>query len=102
ARQFVPMNPALWELHRFEDFLAERRRLIAAAINERMDQLVVDLEPPKPQTLEEMLRAGESPILEFKASLRWDIRMERVNTELQKVVAKTVAGFMNFEGGTLL
>jgi hypothetical protein len=32
--QFVPMDRSLWELDRFEDFLAERRKLLADAMNE--------------------------------------------------------------------
>lgn len=31
--QFVPMDAALWELDRYDDFLRERRRLLAEAIN---------------------------------------------------------------------
>lgn len=102
AKQFVPQDPALWNLNRFEDFLAARRKLIADAINQRMSELLADLEPPRAQSLEEMLATGESPVLEFKSSLRWDLRTQQVNTELQKMVAKTVVGFMNFEGGVLL
>jgi predicted HTH transcriptional regulator len=45
---------------------------------------------------------GESPTLEFKSSLRWDFRQKEVNKALQKAIAKTVAGLMNSEGGTLL
>lgn len=62
----------------------------------------MELEPLVAKKLPELLREGESPVLEYKASLRWDFRTQQVNTELQKVVARTVAGFMNFEGGTLL
>lgn len=102
AKQFVPQDPALWELSHFEDFLVARRSLIAQAINERMKELLADLQPSKTQTLGEMLTAGESPVLEFKSSLRWDLQTQQINTSLQKVVAKTIAGLMNFEGGTLL
>jgi predicted HTH transcriptional regulator len=49
-----------------------------------------------------MIEKGESSVLEFKSSLRWDYREQQVNTGLQKVIAKTVAGFLNTEGGTLL
>jgi hypothetical protein len=102
AKQFIPQDPVFWELDRFEDFLAARRALIAEAIDERMEELLEELEPPKALSLDDMLQAGESPLLEYKSSLRWDLRRETVNTELQKVVAKTIAGLMNFEGGTLL
>jgi hypothetical protein len=102
AKQFIPTNEALWQMDRYEDFLVERRKLIAASINERMRELIAHIEPPKPQSLQEMIAGGESPVMEFKSSLRWDLRTQQVNSELQKVIAKTVAGLMNFEGGTLL
>jgi len=102
AKQFVPNKPELWQLHRFEDFLAERRRLISDAINGRMKELLTEVKPPKEQTLQDLLQVGESPLVEYKGSLRWDYRLQQKNPTLQKVVAKTVGGMLNFEGGTLL
>lgn len=37
---FVPADERLWETENYEDFLAERRRLIADGINQYMDSLV--------------------------------------------------------------
>jgi len=34
--------------------------------------------------------------------MRWDLRTQQVNKDLEKSIAKTVAGFLNSEGGTLL
>lgn len=51
AKQFVPLDPALWKLDRYEDFLAARRKLIATAINEQMLELLKESEPAKPQPL---------------------------------------------------
>ena len=48
------------------------------------------------------MAAGENDRVEFKSSLRWDRREERVNKNLERVVAKTLAGFLNAKGGTLL
>jgi hypothetical protein len=45
---------------------------------------------------------GEGATVEFKASLRWDFRERRVNKALERAAAKTVAGFLNGRGGTLL
>jgi predicted HTH transcriptional regulator len=53
-------------------------------------------------SLHELIDAGESETLEFKSSIRWDRREKRVNKTLERVVAKTVAGFLNGRGGTLL
>ena len=48
------------------------------------------------------MAGGESGIVEFKSSLRWDMSEARVNKVLESMVIKTIAGFMNSEGGTLL
>ncbi len=50
----------------------------------------------------EMLKAGEHEKLEFKTSLRWDIKQNQVNRELEKTVMKTVTAFLNSDGGHLL
>jgi hypothetical protein len=45
----------------------------------------------------------EDETVEFKSSLRWDYGLQRPNKELERVVVKTIAGFMNSEnGGTLI
>jgi hypothetical protein len=102
-KQLIPMDENLWKLERYEDFLAKRRELIADAYNELMDSLLkgVVLEK-KLQTLDDYLKAGESATLEYKSTLRWDVKEKQVNKALQKVIAKTIAGFLNFGGGLLL
>jgi len=100
-KQFVPIDPNLWTLERYEDFLAARRQLMADAINDRMGELLVELQPPRPQTLAEML-GGENAALEYKSTMRWDLMTQEVNKALEKTISKTVAGFLNSEGGTLL
>src|SRR3989344_5765657 len=56
----------------------------------------------KENEVEEMLRSGEHERLEFKTSLRWDMKRDQVNKELEKSVMKTVAAFLNSDGGNLL
>lgn len=51
--------------------------------------------------LMETLRAGEHEQLEFKTSFRWDEKRQQVNKELEKAVLKTVAAFLNSDGGHL-
>lgn len=60
---------------------------------------------PKPgdQAVATLIARGESAELEFKSSARWDMRENKLNKEMEKVVVKTVAAFMNSEaGGSLL
>lgn len=54
------------------------------------------------QGLLPLIEQGESNTLEFKSSYRFDLRQNAVNKALEAVVMKTLAGFMNSEGGTLL
>jgi hypothetical protein len=48
-----------------------------------------------------LLNEEESKNLEFKSSLQWDHNQGKVNKELKKIIAKTVAAFLNTEGGIL-
>lgn len=50
----------------------------------------------------ELMKQGETGRVEFKSSLRWDMRENRINRGLETVIAKTLAGFFNAEGGHLL
>ncbi|WP_239649904.1 AlbA family DNA-binding domain-containing protein [Methylocucumis oryzae] len=46
---------------------------------------------------------GEGPLIEFKSSFRWDFEQSRINRNLETIVLKTLAGFLNSShGGTLL
>jgi type I restriction enzyme R subunit len=52
---------------------------------------------------EELLKLGESKTLEFKASLRWNLKQDRKDDEqVTFAVLKTIAAFLNTEGGDLL
>lgn len=101
-KQCVPEDPALWTVGRFEDFLAERRRLIAEAINSRVESLVAEPVTPMVVTVEELIDSGESGELEFKQTLRWDVEKGQVNKALEEAVSKAIAAFANSDGGTLL
>lgn len=49
-----------------------------------------------------IISQGESSRLEFKSSFRWDLKQNGVNKGLEGAVLKTIAAFMNSEGGSLL
>jgi len=53
-------------------------------------------------TLEEILAKKEGLQIEFKQTLRCDTRNNQVNKQLEKSVAKTIAAFMNTDGGILV
>lgn len=47
------------------------------------------------------ISSGESKSLEFKSTLRWDVRENKINNDLEFLVVKTIAAFANSEGGNL-
>jgi hypothetical protein len=51
-------------------------------------------------SINDFIARGEGPELEFKPSIRWDRKLLAVTKTLEKVIAKTLAGFMNHKGGT--
>jgi hypothetical protein len=53
-------------------------------------------------SLVDLIKNGESDTLEFKSSMLWDSRKEQPSKELKTVIARTVASFMNSNGGILL
>jgi hypothetical protein len=99
--QFIPMDESLWTVDRFPDFIVARRALIAQGINDFMDGL-----QQKPEgvgtTIEDLIAQGENEQVEYKSSLRWDYKQQKVTKNPQKSVAKTMAAFMNSSGGTLV
>ena len=55
-----------------------------------------------PHQLSSLIAAGESETLEFKSSLRWDYKTEKKNTDLEFLVIRAVASFINGNGGNLI
>jgi predicted HTH transcriptional regulator len=49
-----------------------------------------------------LIKLGESYVLEFKSTLQWDVIQGKQNNELRNSSLKTVAAFLNSQGGTLV
>lgn len=66
---------------------------------QRIDLLRMELN----KDIAAIIQLGEGPLLEFKSTFRWDIEQSRTNRQLEAVVLKSLAGFLNSSlGGTLL
>jgi hypothetical protein len=69
---------------------------------QRRNSLIVQLEHELANDLGALIRRGEDDSLEFKSSFRYDYRLQKINKALETVIVKTLAGFMNAQGGSLL
>jgi type I restriction enzyme R subunit len=50
---------------------------------------------------EELIAKDETYDVEFKSTARWNLREERKDKRMEDALVKTIAGFLNTEGGTL-
>lgn len=104
-KQFIPMKPQLWEVDSYPDFLQTRREIIAKKINEFMSALISepeDISIQREKPVEDLIKIGESATLEFKSTLQWDMVQNKMNKNLRHSVLKTIAAFLNSDGGTLV
>jgi hypothetical protein len=79
-----------------EELRRERRRLVADEIRRE-----AALDDPAAR-IRELVRAGESETLEFKATVRWNLKANRPGKEMEVAWLKGLVGFLNTEGGVLL
>lgn len=57
---------------------------------------------PGDQEIAALIAKGESNQLEFKSSARWDFNQGKQNKVMEDIVVKTIAAFLNTDGGNLL
>lgn len=100
--QCIPGDSALWKIENYEKFLEVRRELLAKRINEFLSKITVTDEAAAPATIEDLITEGESDELEFKSTMRWDMKEGAVSKKMEEVITKTVAAFANGNGGTLI
>jgi len=53
------------------------------------------------ESLRKLIKSGEGKTVEFKSTLRWDLKLNSTQKHIAHSVGKTIAAFLNSEGGTL-
>lgn len=57
---------------------------------------------PELRTVKQLIDNDEDYAVEFKSTARWDLHENQPSKAMEDAIVKTVAGFLNSEGGTLL
>ncbi|MBA7524166.1 hypothetical protein ES705_16303 [subsurface metagenome] len=91
-------------------FLHNIQQLLSADFNGNIFiwNYISDQTKIKPQEIDDIERLkfyihqGEGQQVEFKSSLRWDIKIQDVNKKLEYMIVKTISGFLNSKGGIIL
>ena len=91
------LQESIDELQRLRELVGPSPRLLSAVV----PAALVDSRDPVAR-VRDLIRAGETPTIEFKSTLIWSIRGGVKDPALQKMVTKTIAAFANSNGGTLL
>lgn len=98
--------PPNWEHLDYHEFLEKRRELMAQVIAEGCATLVtgeIDEELETAQfDLSKVVVNGESEAVEFKSTLRTNLHTGNKDPRMELSVLKTLAGFLNTNGGMLV
>ena len=100
--QCIPLDESLWKLENFELFLKTRRQMLSEELNSYLENITETTKDDLKMDLFEMITAGENNLVEFKTTLRCDIKTGSVNKHLEQMILKTIAAFSNAQGGTLI
>ena len=85
----------------YEDFLQERRVLMLQIIKNYFNHLKDPHTSTTPLPIKDQIAIGENNTTEFKSSYRRDVRQQQLNDSLKFQIIKTIAAFLNSEGGKL-
>jgi len=99
---FIDLNGFGIESNDYKTFLHARAKKIYEELKSRID---LSHKEPANEEVQELIRSPESDTVEFKSTLRYDLRsteINKVNKKLEYVIVKTIAAFMNSDGGNLL
>lgn len=100
--QCIPLDEYLWKIDNYEMFLEARRQLLSDEMNKFLDNITATEEAVAPVSLEDLILEDENEELEFKSTLRWDLKEGRVSKVMEGAILKAVAAFANARGGGTL
>jgi hypothetical protein len=105
--QYWHALPNGWESMEYGLFLQKRRELMAKVIFDAFSKLAAGPLPSKPDDAasvraSELVLQGEGGDIEFKSTLRVSLHTGGSDPRIEQAVLKTIAGFVNSNGGTLI
>jgi hypothetical protein len=98
------LPPLWWELP-YHEFLVQRRVRMADVIRQAWELLTIGSVPATasaPVAIADLIAGGETGAVEFKSTLRTNLHTGQVDDKVQLAALKTIVGFLNARGGTLL
>lgn len=76
---------------------------ISLTIVRRLSKRVTNyLRSVQQTSTQEIIEQGESEFIEFKSTLRWNLKADMKDKKITHAITKTIAAFLNSDGGILL
>lgn len=96
--------PPMWWTLPYEDFLVQRRSLMAKVVQKAWRKLTGELidASPAPIAVADLIAGGETDAVEFKSTLRANLHTGQPDERMHLAALKSIAGFLNAKGGTLV
>lgn len=89
------------DIHRKQKELILQNQVLADELAKRTESSD-GVDDPDAERIKSLISSGEGDRVEFKSTLRWNLKTDRADKRIDKAWLKTLAAFINSEGGSLL
>ena len=96
------LEKVLYEIHEMKEKLSENPVTSKEEINRINDIYETAFISNSIVRLHSLVKKGETQTIEFKETYNYDLKTKQTNKGLELPIFKTISGFLNTEGGTLL
>ena len=100
--QCIPEKKELWKIENFQKFLEKRREILADELNNYLKNISITEDVKSEIPINELIESGEHSFLEFKSTMRWNVREVKSDKKMEEIIIKTISAFSNAQGGKLL
>jgi len=89
------------EVHLRHKIVLQENRILADQLEVKLRSMPEDF-AERAQWVKSLISSGESDRVEFKSTLRWNLKTERAEKVIEKSWLKSIVAFLNTDGGILL
>jgi len=89
------------EVHQKHKRLLKQNRQLANALKKNLQAIPENITAGSDR-IKSLISSGESDRVEFKSTLRWNLKTDRSDKGVEKAWLKSVVAFLNTDGGVLL
>ena len=89
------------EVHLRHKIILEENRILANQLEDKL-RSVPDDSAEREEWVKSLIQSGESDRVEFKSTLRWNLKTERAEKVIEKSWLRSIVAFLNTDGGVLL